>query len=417
MTTRAAASAASARPSVPTGSSRATRWCPRAGVGRSTRSRPPSASTRSRRLVSPCSVRPFVDEPGAVVADHEGQLARSPRTARPRRCARSGVLDDVGQRLADHEVRRGLDVGVEPPLAQRRRRRAPRTVEREPGGPRLDRRHQAAVGSTGGWMPWASSRRSASRSRGVGLQLGERIVGVARRGRAGCGPAGASSISATTSCCTPSWMSRSIRRRSASGAATIRARDRASSASRSASCGGQPNVGDRRRRLPGQRGEQLPVRRRRTRRAWARTRSARRPRRRAELPTDPRLRPAPVTRSAHREPVARARAGTPAPTPRPGRAGPCRPAGAAGRRASTVCSSRRRTRQQPVAVDPLAEHPPVGQPLQPATQRLEGQGGETVSSTASSTGIWLPNARPGAAVSSPSCSCPRACPATPRASR
>jgi hypothetical protein len=53
--------------------------------------------------------------------------------------------------------------------------------------------------------------------------------------------------------------------------------------------------------------------------------------------------------------------------------------------------------EQLVAVDPVAEHPAVRDPLQPAAQRLEGERGPIVTATASWTGSRSPSAIPGAA--------------------
>ena len=88
---------------------------------------------------------PAVRGPAAAVVAHEDGEPPVRRRQLHGRRARVRVLDDVGQRLADHVVGRGLDVGREPPLAQLRI--GPRRHRhRHPVGPRLDRLHQPAVG-------------------------------------------------------------------------------------------------------------------------------------------------------------------------------------------------------------------------------------------------------------------------------
>ena len=102
----------------------------------------------------------------------------------------------------------------------------------------------------------------------VGLHLARAAPRATRPGRAGCGPAGAWSASPRPACCTPSWMSRSMRRRSASCAATMRARDRASSAT--ARSGGRSAARSRSRSRPVRPAwRAAPGRPRRTRRRWA----------------------------------------------------------------------------------------------------------------------------------------------------
>ena len=125
--------------------------------------RPPSASTRSRELVRPVP-RPGTPKP----VRRRRRRSRAPRRW-PRSSisvlARIGVLQHVGERLADHEVGRcprrprGTAAGAGPP--RRGRRRAP--------GADAARASTAATRplslSTGGWMPCASSRSSVSSSR------------------------------------------------------------------------------------------------------------------------------------------------------------------------------------------------------------------------------------------------------------
>ena len=84
--------------------------------------------------------------------------------------------------------------------------------------------------STAGWMPWASSRRSARPVWSSPASLSSRSTtssapAPAARRRASW----AMSAAETNRCCAPSWRSRSRRRRAASAASTIRAREAVSS--------------------------------------------------------------------------------------------------------------------------------------------------------------------------------------------
>ncbi len=106
-------------------------------------------------------------------------LDREPRVLEARRdprARRAGVLDDVGQRLAGHEVRGALDVGWE---TTGRRLHIDR--KRCAGGERDERSAQTLLGSSSGWMPAARSAAPAPRpgarrrsSRGGGPHPGSR---------------------------------------------------------------------------------------------------------------------------------------------------------------------------------------------------------------------------------------------------
>ena len=213
----------------PHGSS-ATRRVPAPG-GLSTRRVPLRASTRSARPRRPLPAR-GVGPAAAVVANVEHQPAVAARRPQldPRR---AGVPGDVGQRLRRDVVRRRLDrlgqaarqVDVERDrdaaavreLAERLGQAALREHRRVDAATELaqllERLQQA--------LPRLAHQRS-----GVGA-----AVAVARRASAS-----PSAIAMETSrCCAPSCRLRSMRRRSASAASTMRVRDAASSSSRARS--------------------------------------------------------------------------------------------------------------------------------------------------------------------------------------
>ena len=197
----------------------------------STSSVPSSAPTRSSSPRSPLPAA-RVRAADAVVAhlDHRAAvLAPRPRRARsvaPR------VLGDVGQRLGDDEVGRGLDRARQP-LAERaveldRHRRAARQRLQRASSPRWESTAGMDAGREVAQLP---DRRLRVGERAVD-QLAARPPGSpAKRSRASC----SSIISATSRCCAPSCRSRPSRRRSASPASTSRARDARSASSRARS--------------------------------------------------------------------------------------------------------------------------------------------------------------------------------------
>ena len=233
---------------------------------------------------------------------------------------------------------------------RRRRTGAPAAVgpadTRTANGSRAVRASTAATrppsDSTGGWMPCASSRRSASRSRMSTPSSVERVVG---------GPFTAADLVAGQAqlhhqrddllldavvdvALDPAALG--VGRGHEAGAGPVEFGQPLGE------LGGQPHVGDGRGRLAGQGGQQLPV-------LLvvavgpgpaldhARPRFGMLP-----VAADPvleRHRQARHRRSAHRSTTASTPGhARPGPTARPARAGPCRRAGAAGRATATVCS-------------------------------------------------------------------------------
>ena len=168
--------------------------------------------------------------------------ARARATARA--CA-SRVPGDVGERLGDDEVGGRLDAGGSRSAGARdldRYRRA------RPASASTAARRPRSL-STAGWMPRASSRSSAvacSSSAIASSSSAAPAVGVRRR--AGLRASRRSSASATSRCWAPSWRSRSSRRRSASAAWTIRAREAPQLLDPRAQRGLEPLVLERQRR-------------------------------------------------------------------------------------------------------------------------------------------------------------------------
>ena len=213
-------------------------------------------------------------------------------------------------------------------------------------------------------MPWASSRRSAIRSAASGPgqpQLRGRVLAAAHRLRARRIFVG----SATTCCWTPSCRSRSIRRRSASGRRDDPRPRGPQLLQPLGQLGGEGHVLDRRRRLRHERGEQLAVAVVVAAGFGAALDPARRGERDDEVGRPRRL--------AHDGVRARQRDSHPARVKAP-RHGVGQPGQQPAERRGLLQLAAER-REQPVAVDPRAEHPPVGPPLQPSPQRLESQGG------------------------------------------
>ena len=142
-----------------------------------------------------------------------------------------GVLGDVGQRLGDDEVGRGLDRArqalLELALELHRDGRA--------AGQRLQRGVEAALGEHGGMDAGGEVAQLADRRLALAnaLSTSSRAPGGSdsKRSRASW----SSIISATSRCCAPSCRSRPSRRRSASPASTSRARDARSASSRARS--------------------------------------------------------------------------------------------------------------------------------------------------------------------------------------
>ena len=129
-----------------------------------------------------------------------------------------GVLADVGQRLAGHEVQRELDGPRQRAPARRTTPpSAPSSAPRATPAPRRGRGR-----ATAGWMPRASSRSSSSECASSSLARRRELLGL-RGVAADVGRIIRScSESATSRCWAPSCRSRSSRRRSASPAATMR---------------------------------------------------------------------------------------------------------------------------------------------------------------------------------------------------
>ena len=170
-------------------------------------------------------------EAGAVVDDRERQRAVALGHRDADRGAVAGVLAGVLHRLEHAEVDRRLHVGRVPADAGR--------VER-----RRQRRPAAAAGSasarppetsSGGKMPWASARSSWMAS--WRLPLISSIMAMASSGSSSTASRVRRSFtaSATRCCWAPSCRLRSSLRRSASPAATMRARDCCSSSLRTCS--------------------------------------------------------------------------------------------------------------------------------------------------------------------------------------
>ena len=144
------------------------------------------------------------------------------------------LLDDIGRCFTDQEVRRRLHIRVEPSHPQRIVG-TDRHVQQEATRTGLKRRHQAAVAEHRRVNAMRKLAQIGEQLAGVRLQLGQKHVGDLTPSVPVAGYR-SFAISATASRCTLSWMSGSIRRRSVSCAATIRARERSSSASCSLRC-------------------------------------------------------------------------------------------------------------------------------------------------------------------------------------
>ena len=181
-------------------------------------SRPPCASTRSASPRSP--EPPAIGAAAAVVGDLDHELVVVPHGADPDGRASACLTAFASASQATKYAGASISGGSRSssaPLDPHVERRASRQRLQRPAEPFLgqDRRMDAA---------------GELAQLGDGdLQLADRPgenlleIGVAGR-RAGVGRA-SSSASATRRCWAPSWMSRSIRRRSSSPAATIRRRD------------------------------------------------------------------------------------------------------------------------------------------------------------------------------------------------
>ena len=222
----------SCRLSPPEAAAPRARACPRPG-GLSTLSEPSQAPTRS--------ARPAQAGAGAGLARRRRRRrATSTTSSLVARCASrtvawlaSRVLGHVGERLGDREVGGRLDRRRQPLVAAPRRPRpAPARARRAPRSPARGRARSAPPGGCRGRAraarrtPRASSSPRRSRN-GAGRRRGP-CSACARATRT-------SSASATSRCCAPSWRSRSILRRAASAASTMRAREARSSSVRAAS--------------------------------------------------------------------------------------------------------------------------------------------------------------------------------------
>ena len=208
---------------------RRARSCPSPG-GLVDVSVPSAAPTRSARPLSP--------EPGLACAppmpSSRTSTTRSPfsRVDAHGGVRRLGVLGDVGQRLGDREVGGRLD---------RRRAAGPSGSvddldrQRRAGDERRDRRREPALGQHRGVD---AARQLAQLGRGLRQLLADALEERAGAAPGPCRPARrairTSSASATSRCCAPSCRSRSILRRAASAASTMRAREACSSSVRAA---------------------------------------------------------------------------------------------------------------------------------------------------------------------------------------
>ena len=197
-----------------------------AGAGvLSIRSRPPSAATRSASPLSP--IRRQRGAADAVVGDpdHERAVAAARRSSATLRWP--GVLDGVGQPLAGDEVGGRLEPGAN---------RSAVACTSTGSGARWPGR--AGRGRAGVELRRAAGRgraRAAPRSRGDLATAPSRVRRrLARIGRSWCWAWRRARPIDTSRCWAPSCRSRSIRRRSSSAAAAIRARDASTSAR---SCG------------------------------------------------------------------------------------------------------------------------------------------------------------------------------------
>ena len=142
-------------------------------------------------------------------------------------------------------------------------------------------------------MPCASSRSVAQQVAGVGLELDQQRRGPSPRPAWLRARPSLVSI-ATISCCAPSWMSRSIRRRSASCGGHHSGPGAVELAQLLRQLGGEPDVA-RPQSRPARSGCRAgPGRRRRTRPPWRRTRCGRQPRRHGEPPVESAASPATV---------------------------------------------------------------------------------------------------------------------------
>ena len=211
------------------GGSRLAAWtgfAPQSGCRRSARlsttSSPLTASTRSLRPRSPnvsCSTAPPM--PSSVISTTRLAGGQPNADVDDRRvCMPLGV----GDRLEHHEVSGGLDGLVEALAGSR--------IEVQ-----LDRR-RGAGGSEAGWQPpgrtcEAQAAECRGRARGgrrspacrSAWRALQRCGGARRVGPDLVGARLRWAASATSCCCAPSWMLRSIRRRSSSATATIRVRE------------------------------------------------------------------------------------------------------------------------------------------------------------------------------------------------
>ena len=199
-----------------------------------------SASSRSRRPARPESaasvctadsvVRTVTRSASAFSLEQHGCLRRR------------SMLDDVRERFRDDEVGGELD-GVWQTIPDRSLHR---DGQRRAPCERLDGRHRdrRRGGASGGFLGRArAARRSPPRPRPVRARA---MSAAAASAREASRPSATESV--TSRCCAPSWRLRSIRRRSASAAATIRPARRAPL--RAASAPRPPGARSRARALP-----------------------------------------------------------------------------------------------------------------------------------------------------------------------
>ena len=106
----------------------------------------------------------------AVVADVDHALSRPPGARSTVACVAPRVLGHVGERLGDDEIGRALDRRGQALAERRRELHRDRRARRE----RLQPGVQAALASTAGWMPAASSRSSSTAARASSSALSTR---------------------------------------------------------------------------------------------------------------------------------------------------------------------------------------------------------------------------------------------------
>ena len=162
---------------------------------------------------------------GAVVRDLDDRVAVLALHTH-RDVSRVRVLRRIRDRLRDDEVRGGLD-------DQRQALAGHVDVDGNgaAGRERLEGRGEPRVARMAGWMPRASSRSSSSAWLSSSAAPVRIVSAPSGSSRSRALASRRATERATSRCCAPSWRSRSSRRRAASPAATMRAREARSSSS------------------------------------------------------------------------------------------------------------------------------------------------------------------------------------------